>query len=108
MLRQDNEQTKNLSRNTKRGVVTKNQWLIIEMVSRHPFEVTTQNAVESKIAKSQHGTEVTTLNLLRDHKNVVATKINIVGDKKWCRDMLLRSRHIFQQGGERSGRDMKL
>ena len=80
MSQQDNEQTNNLSRNMKRGVGTKNQWLATEMVSRHAFEVLTNNVVESKIAKSRHGTEVTTLNLLRDQKNVVATKINIAGD----------------------------
>ena len=40
--------------------MTKNQWLTIEMVSRHVFEVMTQNAVESKTAKSRHGTEVAT------------------------------------------------
>ena len=68
-----------LSRNMKRGAVTKNRWLPKEMVSRHAFEVATQNAVESKIAKSRHGTEVATQNLLRGQKNVVATKINIVG-----------------------------
>ena len=33
MSRQDNEQTNNLSRNIKRGAVTKNQWLTTEMVS---------------------------------------------------------------------------
>ena len=77
MSRQDNEQTNNLSRNMKRGAVTKNQWLTIEIVLRHAFEVATQNAVESKKARSRHGTEVTTQNLLRGQKNVVATEINI-------------------------------
>ena len=43
--------------------------------------VATQNAVESKIARSRHGTEVATQNLLRGQKNVVATKINIVGNR---------------------------
>ena len=65
MSRQDNEQTNNLNLNMKRGAVTKKQWLTIEMVSRHAFEVATQNAVESKTARSRHGTEVTTRNLLR-------------------------------------------
>ena len=65
MSRQDNEQTNNLNRNTKRGAVTKNQWLTTEMVSRHAFEVETQNAVENKTARSRHGTEVPTQNLLR-------------------------------------------
>ena len=51
------------------------------MMSRHAFEVTIQNVVKSKIAKSRHGTEVTTLNLLRGQKNVVTTKINIAGDR---------------------------
>ena len=81
MSRQDNEQKNNLSRNMKRGAVTKNQWLIIEMVSQHAFEVATQNAVESKIARSRHGTDVTTQNLLRGQKNVVATKINIASNR---------------------------
>ena len=80
MLRQDNERTNNLSRNMKRGVMTKNQWLTTELVSRHAFEVATQNAVKSKIAKSRHGIEVTTLNLLRDQTNVVTTQINIASD----------------------------
>ena len=78
MSRQDNN---NLSRNMKRGAVTKNQWLTTEMMSRHAFEVATQNAVESKTARSRHGTEVTTQHLLRGHKNVVATKINIAGNR---------------------------
>ena len=81
MSRQDNEQTNNLSRNMKRIVVTKNQWLTIEMVSRHAFEVTTHNAVESKTTRSRHGTEVKTQNLLRGQKNVVVIKINIAGNK---------------------------
>ena len=51
------------------------------MVSRHAFEVATQNAVESKTARSRHGTKVGTHNLLRGQKNVVATKINIAGNK---------------------------
>ena len=37
MSRQDNEQTNNLSHSKKMGVVTKNQWLTTEMVSRHAF-----------------------------------------------------------------------
>ena len=45
--------------------MTKNQWLIKEMVSRHAFEAVTQNAVESKTARLRHGTEVATQNLLR-------------------------------------------
>ena len=61
--------------------MTKNQWLATEMVSRHAFEVTTQNVVESKTARSRHGTEVATQNLLRGQKNVVATKINIADNK---------------------------
>ena len=61
--------------------MTKNQWLTTEMVSRHVFEVSTQNAVESKTVKSRHGTEVTTHNLLRGQKNVVVTKINITGNR---------------------------
>ena len=64
----------------KMGAVTKNQWLTTKMVPRHAFEVTTQNVVESKKAMSRHGTEVATQNLLRGQKNVVATKINIVGN----------------------------
>ena len=46
-------------------------------MSRHAFQVTTLNAVESKTARSRHGTEVATQNLLRGQKNVVKTKINI-------------------------------
>ena len=69
-----------LSRNMKRGIVTKNQWLAKEMVLRHTFEVASQNAVESKTAKSLHGTEVATQNLLMGHKKVVATNINIAGN----------------------------
>ena len=72
MSRQGNEQTNHfksqhekLSRNMKMGAVTKNLWLTKEMVSRHAFEVAAQNAVETKTARSQHGTEVTTQNLLR-------------------------------------------
>ena len=61
--------------------MTKNQWLTTEKVSRHAFEVVTQNAVESKTTRSRHGTEVTTHNLLRGYKNVVATKINIDGNR---------------------------
>ena len=57
--------------------MAKNQWLTMEMVSRHAFEVATHNAVEGKTARSRHGTEVATQNLLRSQKNVVATKINI-------------------------------
>ena len=60
--------------------MTKNQWLITEMVSQHTFVVTTHNAVESETTKSRHGTEVTTHNLLRGQKNVVTTKINIAGN----------------------------
>ena len=60
--------------------MTKTQWLTKEMVSRHPFEVATQNAVESKTARSRHGTEVVTHNLLRGQTNAVATKINIAGN----------------------------
>ena len=81
MSRQDDKQAKNLSSNMKRGAVTKNQWLATEMRSRHAFEVETHNAVESKIARSRHAFEVTTQNLLRGQKNVVATKINIAGNK---------------------------
>ena len=65
----------------KMGAVTKNQWLTTEMVSRHAFKVATHNAVESKTARSRHGTEATTQNLLRGQKNVVATKINIAGNR---------------------------
>ena len=50
-------------------------------MSRHAFEVTTQNVVENKTARSRHGTEVATQNLLRGQKNVVTTKINIAGNK---------------------------
>ena len=50
------------------------------MVSRHAFEVATQNAVESKTSKSRNRIEVVTQNLLRGQKNVVATKINIIGN----------------------------
>ena len=56
MSREDNEQTNNLSRNMKRGAVTKTQWLTKEMVSRHAFEVVTQNAIESKTARLRHRT----------------------------------------------------
>ena len=51
------------------------------MMSRHAFVVATQNAVESKTARSRHGIEVTTQNLLRGQTNVVTTKINIDGNK---------------------------
>ena len=61
--------------------MTKNQWLTKEMVSLHAFEVATHNAVESKTTRARHGTEVVTQNLLRGHKNVVATKINIAGNR---------------------------
>ena len=61
--------------------MTKNQWLTKEMVSRHAFEVATQNAVDSKIARSRHRTEVATQNLLRGQKNMIATKINIAGNR---------------------------
>ena len=81
MSRQDNEQANNLSRNMKRGAVTKNQWLTTEIELRHAFKVATQNVVESKIARSRHGNEVTTHNLLRGQKNVVTTKINIAGNR---------------------------
>ena len=60
--------------------MTKNQWLTTDMVSQHAFEVATQNVVESKTVRSRHGTEVAIQNLLRGHKNVVATKINIAGN----------------------------
>ena len=70
-----------LSRNMKRGAVTKNQWLTKEMVSRHAFEVATQNVVKSKTVRLRYGTEVATQNLLRGQKNVVATKVNIVGKR---------------------------
>ena len=65
----------------KRGAVTKDERLTTEMMSRHAFEVATQNAVDSKTTKSQHGTEVVTQNLLRGQKNMVATKINIAGNR---------------------------
>ena len=65
----------------KMGTVTKNMWMTKEMVSRHAFEVAVQNAVESKTARSQHGTQVTTQNLLRGYKNVVAIKIIRVGNR---------------------------
>ena len=61
--------------------MTKNQWLTKEMVSRHAFEVATKNAIDSKTIKSRHGTKVATHKLLRDQKNVVATKINIAGNR---------------------------
>ena len=51
------------------------------MMSRHAIEVRTQNAVDSKTARSRHGIKVATQNLLRDHKNMVATKINIYGNR---------------------------
>ena len=60
--------------------MTKNHWLTKEMVSRHAFEVATQNATESKTIRSRHGTEVATQNLLSGQKNVVAIKINIAGN----------------------------
>ena len=60
--------------------MTKNQWLTKEMVSRHRIEIATQNEVDSKTARSQHGTEVATQNLLRNQKNMVATKINVAGN----------------------------
>ena len=60
--------------------MTKTQWLTKEMVSRHAFEVATQNTVESKTTRSRHGTEVATQNLLRGQTNVVATKFNIAGN----------------------------
>ena len=81
MSRQDNEQINNLSRNMKRGAVTKTQWLTKEMVSRHAFKVATHNAVESKTARSRHETEAVTQNLLRGQTNTVATKINIAGNR---------------------------
>ena len=61
--------------------MTKNQWLTKEMVSQHAFEVATRNAIEKKIARSRHKTEVETQNLLRGQKNVVVTKINLVGNR---------------------------
>ena len=61
--------------------MTKNQWLKKEMVSRHAFEVATQNTVDNKIAMSRHGTGVVTQNSLRGQKNMVATKINIAGNR---------------------------
>ena len=61
--------------------MTKNQWLTKEMVSRQDFEVATQNAVDSKTARSRHGTGVVTQNSLRGQKNMVATKINIAGNR---------------------------
>ena len=45
--------------------MTKNQWLTTEMVSRHAFEVATQNAVKSKTARSRHGTEVATQEFIK-------------------------------------------
>ena len=81
MSRQDNKQTNNFKSQHEKGTVTKNQWLTKEMVSRHAFEVATQNAVESKTVRSQHGTEVATQNLLRGQKKVIATKINIAGNR---------------------------
>ena len=63
----------------KMGAMTKNQWLTKEMVSRHAFEVVTQNAVDSETSRSRHGTEVATHNLSRGQKNMVTIKINIVG-----------------------------
>ena len=65
----------------ERGTVTKNQWLTLEMRSRHRFEVAIQNAVARKIAKSRHGTEVATQSLLRRQKNVVATNIKMAGNR---------------------------
>ena len=61
--------------------MTKNQWLTKEMVSLHQIEVATKNEVDSKIARSRHGTEVGTQNLLRSQKNMVATKINVAGNR---------------------------
>ena len=60
--------------------MTKDERLTTEMMLRHAFEVTTQNAVESKTTTSRHGTEVATQNLLKGQKNMVATKINIAGN----------------------------
>ena len=70
-----------LSRNMKKGALTKNQLLTEEMRSRHRIKVATQNAVDSKTAKSRHRTKAATYNLLKGQKNVVATKINIVGNR---------------------------
>ena len=61
--------------------MTKDEWLTTEMMSRHAFEVATQNAVDSKTARSRHGTEVATQNLLRGRKNMVAIKINIASNR---------------------------
>ena len=61
--------------------MTKDEQLTTEMMSQHDFEVATQNAVDSKTARSRHGTEVATQNLLRGQKNMAATKINIAGNR---------------------------
>ena len=60
--------------------MTKNQWMAKEMVSQHRIEVAAQNEVDNKIARSRHGTEVATHNLLRSKKNMVTTKINVAGN----------------------------
>ena len=60
--------------------MTKNQWLTREMMLRHAFEAATQNEVDSKTTRWRHGTEVATHNLLKDQKNMVATKINIASN----------------------------
>ena len=59
----------------------KTQRLTKEMLSRHAFEVATQNAVESKTSRSRHRTKVATHNLLRGQTNVVTTRINIASNR---------------------------
>ena len=63
--------------------MTKNQWMTKEIVSRHALEVATQNAVDIKTTRLRHGTEVATQNLLKSQKNMVATKINIAGNRNY-------------------------
>ena len=82
--------------------MNKNQLLTIEVRSRHQIEAVAPNAVDSKIARSRHGTEVTTYNLLLDQKNVVATKFNRATNRNDVATYIsatrrtVRSRHTFE------------
>ena len=74
MSHQDNEKTNNFKSQHEKGSC--DQESVVEKIN----EVATPNAVDSKTARSRHGTEVVTWNLLKGHKNVVTTKISKEAD----------------------------
>ena len=75
MSQQDNEKTNNFKSQHEKGSCDQ------ESIVDKRNEVATPNAVYSKTARSRHGTEFATLNLLKGQKSMVVTKINIADNR---------------------------